>query len=84
MTTDNDLVSVNERPEYVCPNCGGTRFELSVHQYVQVDFTPNDENPHTVIGGPEGDMEWDSSTYTRCLQCGKDGELCSFEPEDQE
>jgi hypothetical protein len=57
---------------YQCPKCGEREFEIPVQQYVKVQFyeEPNEDgDDHQVYQGPDGDMEWDGDSYSRCINC---------------
>lgn len=56
------------RPEYVCPACGGSEFELVVTQLIDVLFYSDGD--HAVTDGPRGDMEWGDDTQALCRGCG--------------
>lgn len=59
--------------EYVCPECGGTHFQMTVTQLVDVFFF--DKGTHRVTDGPTGDMEWGDDTNAICNGCGWSGKL---------
>lgn len=56
------------RPEYVCPTCGGSEFELVVTQLIDVLFYSDGD--HDVTDGPRGDVEWCDDTQAFCRGCG--------------
>ena len=57
------------RPEYVCPACGGSEFELVVTQLIDVLFYSDGD--HAVTDGPRGDMEWGDDTQALCRSRGR-------------
>lgn len=65
-----------KKPQYRCPNCKGTTFQLCIRQQLDVKFLANDD--HEIIDGPKGDLEWDDDSFTICDDCGKSGSLFKF------
>lgn len=61
------------KPDYICPECGDSHFELAVTQLVDVVFAQNGD--HAITDGPRGDMEWSDSTQAICKDCGWAGTL---------
>lgn len=64
---------MNTKPEYVCPECGGSEFELVVTQLVNVEFLA--DNDHNITDGPRGDTEWGDDTHAVCCGCHWSGTL---------
>lgn len=52
--------------EYKCPHCGGTSFQLTVQQLVDVDFQYGGGEVRDL---PYGDMEWDEDSLAICSDC---------------
>jgi hypothetical protein len=67
------------QPEFACPGCGCTRFQLTITQLIEVQFKSNGD--HHVTEQPFGDLEWTDATLAVCgIPCGWSGTLGEADP----
>lgn len=59
------------RPEYQCPRCRGTLFDIEIIRALRVDFAGGTQK---IVGGSPGD-DFDSESPSTCVGCENDGKL---------
>ena len=62
-----------------CPKCGNRSIQVSVQQWIDVDFY---DDGHQVADGPNGDHCWEDSSHVICSThmdgCGWSGRMSEF------
>lgn len=67
---DTELHEDDHLTDLACPQCGD-RDSLTIQATSQFDIYPDGTDQN-------GDVEWDSSSYCHCRQCGYSSVLANF------